>query len=239
VIPQAVGEVLVFVDDDNVLAADYLEQALRVGDRHAFIGAWGGSCLPEFEVPPPAWIGDLVARLTAFEVKADVWGNQRDNFAAMPVGAGLCMRREAAQLYLQHHHASPLASKLDRIGKGLGGYGDFNMVLCALDLGMGAGQFACLSLTHLISADRLTLDYFVRQAEGDAITLALFRASRGLKLPPPLKFSWFARMHWLLHRLKHRIPRERVKIIEAERRGAQTGWDMVQKLEPKDLKQEG
>ena len=51
-IAEAVAELLIFVDDDNVLDPDYLEQALRVGREYPFLGTWGGQCIPEYAVEP-------------------------------------------------------------------------------------------------------------------------------------------------------------------------------------------
>lgn len=56
---EARGELIVMVDDDNLLAPDYLEAAVRIAEEHPMLGAFGGKCLPEFEVEPPEW---LVAR---------------------------------------------------------------------------------------------------------------------------------------------------------------------------------
>lgn len=51
-IREARGSILVFVDDDNVLDADYLEQVVHVSDEWPRLGAWGGQTRPRFEVPP-------------------------------------------------------------------------------------------------------------------------------------------------------------------------------------------
>lgn len=50
------GELIVMVDDDNVLAPDYLETAVRIAQEHPGLGAFGGKCLPEFEVEPEEWL---------------------------------------------------------------------------------------------------------------------------------------------------------------------------------------
>ena len=41
-IEESCGELLVFVDDDNVLDADYLEVALRIARERPFLGSWSG-----------------------------------------------------------------------------------------------------------------------------------------------------------------------------------------------------
>src|SRR5438552_17857688 len=59
-IAEANGEILVFVDDDNVLAQDYLEKVLQVGREYPFLGAWGGAIKGEFEVEPEPWLQPLL-----------------------------------------------------------------------------------------------------------------------------------------------------------------------------------
>jgi hypothetical protein len=53
---EAKGGLIVMVDDDNVLAPDYLETAVRIAEEHPMLGAFGGKCLPEFEHEPPEWL---------------------------------------------------------------------------------------------------------------------------------------------------------------------------------------
>jgi len=197
---EARAEVLLFVDDDNVLAPDYLVQALAIGAEWPFVGAWGGSVIPEYEIPLPDWVGEEVWRLTVVEVKEDIWSNLREGYLTIPVGAGLCIRRSVAQKYLERCASNPVSAKLDRAGKGLAGYGDIDLAHCALDLGLGTGKSTRLQLTHLIPAGRLTFDYFVRHAESDAASMLLFRASRGLPITAPKPISWFQYLRWFCHR---------------------------------------
>jgi len=53
---EAKGELIVMVDDDNLLAPDYLETAVRIAEERPMLGAFGGKCLAEFEVEPPEWL---------------------------------------------------------------------------------------------------------------------------------------------------------------------------------------
>jgi hypothetical protein len=223
---EARADILLFVDDDNVLAADYLEQVLAIGNQWPFVGAWGGSIIPEYESPLPAWVGDDAWRITVVDVKEDVWSNLREGYT-IPCGAGLCVRRPVAQKYLERCRLNPVSARLDRAGKGLGGYGDIDLVHCALDIGLGAGQSPRLRITHLIPSSRLALDYFVRHAEGDAASMMLFRASRGLPIQAPKPLSWLGQLRWFLHRLKHRVPREQYEIQKAYHRGSQKGYELA------------
>jgi hypothetical protein len=56
---EAKGELIVMVDDDNVLAPDYLETAINIAQERPELGAFGGKCLPEFEVEPEAWLASV------------------------------------------------------------------------------------------------------------------------------------------------------------------------------------
>jgi GT2 family glycosyltransferase len=57
------GELIVMVDDDNVLAPDYLETTVRIAQAHPELGAFGGKCLPEFEVEPERWLASVTSGL--------------------------------------------------------------------------------------------------------------------------------------------------------------------------------
>jgi len=54
-IRESNGQLLVFIDDDNVLCPDYLAVALQAMRKNALLGVLGaGRILPEFEAPPTA-----------------------------------------------------------------------------------------------------------------------------------------------------------------------------------------
>jgi hypothetical protein len=226
-IQESTAELMVFVDDDAVLAPNYLEQALIVGTEWPFVGAWGGNCLPEFETTLPPWIPENIWRLTILRVKEDVWSNLRD-FTTFPAGAGLCCRRQVGEHYVKRWHTNPESAELDRKGTGLAGYGDMDLCQCAIDIGLGTGQSTRLTLTHLIRASRLTVDYLIRHAEGDAASYIMFRALRGLPFEKPEPLSWFASLRWFLHRVIHRVPREVYEMQKAGQRGGEKGYQAAQ-----------
>ena len=64
-IAEASADLLVFVDDDNVIAENYLDVATQIATDWRCLGAWGGQQLAEFEggEPREAWI----SRRSAFE----------------------------------------------------------------------------------------------------------------------------------------------------------------------------
>ena len=54
-ISESKGDLIVFVDDDNVLAPNFLFEAGKIGAEYPFLGVWGGSIRAEFELQPPDW----------------------------------------------------------------------------------------------------------------------------------------------------------------------------------------
>ena len=179
-IAEARAELLVFVDDDNVLAPDYLAVALKVAAEKPFLGAWSGGCEPDFEAPPPPWLRRYWGNLALRQVDRDLWSNSPRDPNSLPCGAGLCVRRDVAAHYLMLNLTGQRSFQLDRAGKSLVSAGDQDLAACACDIGYGVGVIAALRLTHLIPAGRLTLDYQARLAEGihfSAVILAFLRGS--------------------------------------------------------------
>ena len=173
---EAGGELLVFVDDDNLLEPDYLEHALQISRAHPFLGAWSGQCLPEFEAPPPEWTRQYWGNLCIRVFDQPTWSNLPRLAETMPAGAGLCVRASIAKLYLDLHASGERRFQFDRKGRSLISGGDNDLAACACRLGQGVGLFPQLKLTHLIPPERLTEDYLARLAEGIAFSSVLLDA---------------------------------------------------------------
>lgn len=165
---EARGEILVLVDDDNELAPDYLTEVLRLFAMHPSLGAIGGRSLPDFESPPPPWVREFDGLLALRDLgeqpqlsaglRNPVNGrNEYPVFA--PIGAGMALRRAAAQTWLKGDSHSALP---DRQGGNLSSSGDNDIVLCALGAGWEVGYFPSLALQHLIPPGRTTRDYLGR-----------------------------------------------------------------------------
>jgi glycosyltransferase involved in cell wall biosynthesis len=213
-IRESQGELLVFVDDDNVLDGDYLEQALKVANETSFLGSWSGQCRPRFDEPPPEWTRRYWGNLVIREFDQNIWSNLPRLAETMPCGAGLCVRRQVAHRYLSVQEGTPPPIQLDRTGDSLVSGGDNDLATCACDLGLGVGLIASLKLTHLIAARKLTVDYLARLAEGIQFSSLLLDADRGLRLPErSIQGKLLDRVRLLLARGPHR------EILKAVYRG--------------------
>jgi Glycosyl transferase family 2 len=183
-IREAQGELLVFVDDDNILDPNFLEQSLKVAEEKPFLGSWSGQCRARFDESPPEWTRRYWGNLVIREFDADVWSNMPRLPQTMPCGAGLCVRRVVAQRYLALHEGSGgKRFQFDRTGDSLVSGGDNGLAACACDLGMGVGLISALKLTHLIPPERLTLSYLARLTEGIEFSSILLDLECGIEVP--------------------------------------------------------
>ncbi|MFZ1920243.1 MAG: glycosyltransferase [Xanthobacteraceae bacterium] len=220
-IGESSAELLVLVDDDNVLAPDYLARAEAIAGDYPFLGAWSGQCLPEFETPPPEWTRRYWGTLCIREFDKDVWSNLPLLPETMPCGAGLCVRRPVALHYLGLYDGGKRSMILDRVGTSLISGGDNDLAACACDLGLGVGLFCALKLIHLMPEQRLSEDYLCRLVEGIEYSGALLKAERGQ--PAPLR-SWIGKMADALRLLRHRAPHRNIQRAVFRGRAEAESW---------------
>lgn len=177
-ISESTGEILVFVDDDNVLDADYLAEVIRIAGDWPMIGAFSGQVRPQFEETPPEWTRRYWRRLAINEFEHDSWSNISCLEQTAPNGAGLCVRRRVAQEYVAYHANGKRKVVLDRIGPSLLSAGDLDLAATACDLGLGNGLFASLKLTHLIPRERLSEHYLLDLLEAQVVSARLLESFR-------------------------------------------------------------
>jgi glycosyltransferase involved in cell wall biosynthesis len=162
-IRESRGDLLVFVDDDNILAPNFLERAVAISKAHPYLGVFGaGSLVPEFEVSPPKELLPRLGLLAVRTVPSVVWSNNARDTGAIPWGAGLCVVRGVANHYRELVDSLNVSAVLGRRGQQLFSGEDDVFSWAAVAVGLGFGLFPELRLTHLIWAGRLNQDYFVR-----------------------------------------------------------------------------
>jgi glycosyltransferase involved in cell wall biosynthesis len=168
---EARGELIIYIDDDNVLAPDYFAHAVRLMDETPRYGAIGGKSLPVYEVPPPDWFAEAGLSLACRDL-GDValmaeWADPdaaRTYPDCAPVGAGMVVRRAAYENYVRAASADPRRTALGRRGTDLASGEDNDMILSILRQGWQVAYRPELSLDHLIPAGRLTQAYLERYA---------------------------------------------------------------------------
>ena len=174
-IGESCGEILVYVDDDNVLAPHYLQTAHALLTKHPYLGVIGAGTLePEFEVQPPPEIVPHLGRLALRRVPRACWSNNTNDQAVVPWGAGLCVTRRVAQSYVELLEQLGLHDLLDLRGECLYGNGDVAFSWSSVMIDRGFGVFPLLHVTHLISAERVTQRYVLRLAHDRSFSGGIF-----------------------------------------------------------------
>jgi glycosyltransferase involved in cell wall biosynthesis len=202
---ETTAPLCVFADDDNVLAPDYLAQAARLAAAYPSVGAFGGRSLPEFETPPPEWAQEFFDLLAL----RDLGPHQgiinpaetppRHYPPCAPIGAGMVLRREAVQAWLD----TPASNLTDRRGGELTSGGDNDIVLTLFTAGWDVAYFCDLVLTHLIPAARLDPAYLARLNRAIQKSWVQVLARHGLRPWQPIP-AWTLPLRqlkaWLAHR---------------------------------------
>jgi len=162
------GALVVLVDDDNVLASNYLAVAEQIGRDFPLLASWSGNVELVFEPgavpPPPLWRSYLAER----SCPRPVWSNDPAHNESTPWGAGLCLRRSLAEAYRAHCAADPGRLRLDLRGQELTYGGDTDIAYFGCGLGFGKGVFPQLKVRHLIPPERCETAYLLRAVEGHA-----------------------------------------------------------------------
>jgi hypothetical protein len=186
---------LVFADDDNELAPDYLATMIRLAQLHPTLGVIGaGRIVPDFEETPAPELKPYVPMVTLREVQTDQWSNDPMD-EAIPWGCGMMVRREVATQYHSSLSKDPSKQGLDRTGDSLNSCGDEQFSLVACEMGLGKGIFVDLDLVHLIGKQRVQKEYLLRLAEAHAFSKAMLMHIHGGKVPvqrsPPTWSKFF------------------------------------------------
>jgi glycosyltransferase involved in cell wall biosynthesis len=208
---EAAADVIVLVDDDNILDADYLESALDIAASHPDIGAFGGESRAMVEGGElRQWQKKLIAFLgvrdhgrwpiTSDENRWGLWE---------PIGAGMVVRKDVAKKFIESVQTRPQAARLDRSGADLLSGGDSLIARSAYGLGYSCSYQPRLKLGHVIKKGRLRAPYLARLLYEHGRSFVILnnvldtpvpRLSRGellTRLPYRCKQNGFAgAIHW-------------------------------------------
>jgi glycosyltransferase involved in cell wall biosynthesis len=152
------GELLVFFDDDNVMADDYLQCCSELFGQRPDLGAVSGCLMPEYEAPPPEWFGPYESWIAVRRITKSTWSNFLDS-RSEPVTAGMCLRRNVATAFVNATMNNPIMRILDRRGASLLSGEDVAIAKIAMKMDYSVGQFAELRMLHLIPKRRVAPAY--------------------------------------------------------------------------------
>ena len=156
-IRESTAPLILFVDDDNELADDYVEVALALADAHPEVGCLGGQLLPAPGVVIPRWFRPIAS---FFAIDPDGFSEARTGYVTYkatpndPPTAGLLVRRAIVELYLEF---APMFGELGRTPGRAASVEDSLLVRQAHRLGFLCARRPELRLWHHIDPRRFEL----------------------------------------------------------------------------------
>lgn len=179
---EANGRYVVFVDDDNILADNYLELSLSIMDEHPTVGVLGGRSHAESSIPIPPWFHSYASDY-AVGVQAIESGDITERRYLW--GAGSVLRTAELRKIFESGVESCLS---DRRGNELLSGGDSEICRWFIMLGYKLWYDDRLFFIHYMHPSRLTVDYFRRLIAGHAMASRMLSAYDAV-LDCPDKFS--------------------------------------------------
>jgi len=172
-IAEARSDLIVFVDDDNYIASDYLEESLRIARAHPEIGVFSGICDAVHERPVPLWKRCILPHVYPYLAvrnygdrpitsSEDTWGPWE------PPTSGMVLRKDVGMRFIEFVERSPDAQVLGRKGSSssLLACEDSLLARMAYRSGYSCSYQPSLRLYHYIKASRLRLKYLYRLMYG-------------------------------------------------------------------------
>lgn len=214
---EARGEILVYVDDDNILAPDYLQVTIDAFNNDNRLGAVGGRSLPVWEMDPPTWFDELGISLACRDLGEERIESHWDNSNNLnrkypdcaPIGAGMGIRKCAFASYVNSVSNNSIRTKLGRRGNDLSSGEDNDMILSILVEGWKVAYLPELILEHLIPAKRLSISYLENYIEASNRTWVQVLALHGICPWTPIA-RWTLPIRklrsWLHHRAWRSYP---------------------------------
>lgn len=158
---------LIFFDDDNEPASDYLVRVVKAIEQYP-PAVWGpGIIKVEYIDESNNW---LEKHKEVFQERNEVetcFDNQLEWQRCYPFGTGMIIRRDIAIEYAARVNNDRYTLS-DRKGKSLSSGGDVQLVFTAIEKGYCVGVIAGLELVHLIDASKANSAYMCRQQYGTA-----------------------------------------------------------------------
>ena len=192
----AKGEFLLYIDDDNILDANYLHLVLSSFAVAPELGAIGGKSIPRYQAQPPNWFRELDLNLGCRDLGDTAlyasWSPNEPEHVypeCAPIGAGMALRRQALAAYVNALSSESVRESLGRKGEDLSSGEDNDIIMSVLADGWQVAYLPQLRLEHLIPAARLSRDYLARYAYSTNRTWVQVLDVHGIR-PWPRASAW-------------------------------------------------
>ncbi len=182
-VAESLGEYILFCDDDNWLASNYLQiglDFLNVHCEYAAIGGWG-SVVTDEDFMIPDWF-------ERFQTKYACGRPRNSHQSDTLVGAGIMIRKQAL---IALNHAGFRSVLSDRKGAALSSGGDLELCL-ALRCSDWKLQFCdTMTFRHYMPPERLSESYLLKMVEGHGASRSVLGEYRKALRGDFSGYKWF------------------------------------------------
>jgi glycosyltransferase involved in cell wall biosynthesis len=200
-VEEARGELVGFLDDDNLPALNWIIEAYCFGKNHPQAGAYGGQIHGDFEIEPPEEIRTVVKYYLAIVER----GNkpyQYQKRGVFPPGAGLVVRKQA---WCENVPEKIFLS--GRIGQSLMANEDLEVQSYIQNAGWQIWYHPKMHMDHKMPSQRLEREYLIKIVRGDGLARHHIRMLRVKPWQRPLAFILYLAndlRQLILHFIKYR-----------------------------------
>lgn len=157
---------IIFFDDDNEPAVNYLIKASEAIQQHTQVGAWGpGTVEVEYINRSNKWLDQQRPLFQQRNTDKVQYAQQHHWQICYPFGTGLIVKKNIATEYTKRIENGRYTLS-DRKGNSLSSGGDVQIVLTGIDMGYSAGVSPGIVITHLIHRSKVRFSYMLKLVYG-------------------------------------------------------------------------
>lgn len=162
-IQEARGELVGFLDDDNLPAPNWIIKAYKFAQEHPQAGAYGSQIHGAFEVDPPENLKKIIFYLAIVErgSQPHLYNPHKNGF---PPSAGLVVRRHAWQ-----QHVPPRLFLFGRVGSSMLACEDYEVLSYIYRAKWEVWYNPVMEVEHVIPSWRLEKSYLISLIRGIAL----------------------------------------------------------------------
>jgi glycosyltransferase involved in cell wall biosynthesis len=179
---EAKGQLIAFLDDDNLPASNWVKEAVIFAQEHPQAGAFGGQIHGDFEFKPPENI-ERIQGLLAIRERGEQANLYDPINLSLPPGAALVFRKQAWDKSIPNE----LIFK-GRLGKLKVAGDDFELLLHLHKAGWEIWYNPAMHTFHQIPHWRLEKDYLITLARGCGLSICQLRLINASTWQKPMIF---------------------------------------------------
>jgi glycosyltransferase involved in cell wall biosynthesis len=197
-IAETVGDWMLCVDDDNVLAPNYVAEGLAFVAANPNVGAFGGKLALPSHISPPSWVDPFLPYLAVRDQGESVLQGVSSSWEIWePPAAGAFVAREVLEHFAGFVRTHPPALSLGRSPGAAASCEDSLLMHSAYQLGLATGYNPALRLEHHIHPSRFAFTNLVRLMQGygrshiilDALLRGPLQTPRYYRTPAHVAFT--------------------------------------------------